>query len=317
MDKWYKFTAFFLVYRMASIDCKSSTVSFSGGGSITHSATSLNLNLTFSSALAKDAYKTTYLSCDFQWILFKKQASLNGSRITLWCNGQDVPCPISCSEDEKRYTLTEISLVAIGCLLMGVILTALLFILYLKRTQQGCFSNTFKETQGDSKENPDPDLKFQTERIVVKKYDPQMPESADLTNENQYEAIQIDNTQQMYTKLKFRKPRTDHHGDESSFGRLKLDGKDEQTEPTMDSPPETERLDEYIHDRDLGGHNYFIHETKTYSQEIKDSKLGGSETYNVVGDRVKDSTMGPRDEQSDAAHEYFVLEHVEEGHNHD
>ncbi|KAL3852901.1 hypothetical protein ACJMK2_016507, partial [Sinanodonta woodiana] len=48
-------------------------------------------------------------------------------------------------ESQKCYTLTVIILVALGCLLMGVVVTTLVFVLYMKRRLRVCFSKHIKE----------------------------------------------------------------------------------------------------------------------------------------------------------------------------
>ncbi|KAK3580621.1 hypothetical protein CHS0354_013380 [Potamilus streckersoni] len=228
-------------------------------------------------------------------------------------------------DDEKRYTLPEIILVAFGCLLLGVVLTALLFIFYMKRTQQGCFSKSDKEVQVDSKPQSGPHVQLLAENSAVKKYDPKIPETGDSKNENKFDESQyqslssnwIDNDRQTYNALQLKETRFHHHGNEPSSGRLKQTDNDEQTDSMTILAHETEGVSEYSRDSDHDGHNYFILESKNISRESKVRNLERPETYAKTDQEVKDSTLGSEEEHPDAAHEYFVLEHVENGHHED
>ncbi|KAL3852920.1 hypothetical protein ACJMK2_016525 [Sinanodonta woodiana] len=112
-------------------------------------------------------------------------------------------------EVEKCFALTEIILVALGCLLMGILLTTMVFVFYMKRTQRGCFSKHIKNVQGDLKQHSGPDMQFLTESGVVKKYDSHNPSSANskttkTAEETQYESLnsnQVGNDQRIYDHI--------------------------------------------------------------------------------------------------------------------
>ncbi|KAL3852921.1 hypothetical protein ACJMK2_016526, partial [Sinanodonta woodiana] len=128
-------------------------------------------------------------------------------------------------ELEKRYTLTEIILVALGCLLMGVLLTSLAFVLYMKRNQLGCFSKDIKDVRRDSKQQSAPDMQYLTESVAVKIYDTNNPKSKNenKAEETQYQLItsdQVGNDQQTYDELKVNEPPSALKGHQPNSSRL-------------------------------------------------------------------------------------------------
>ncbi|KAL3852919.1 hypothetical protein ACJMK2_016524 [Sinanodonta woodiana] len=228
---------------------------------------------------------------------------------------------VNCKEIEKRYTLTEIILVALCCLLMGILLTTLVFVLYMKRTLQGCFSKHIKDVQGDSKQQSGPDMQFLSESGVVKKYDPNNPKSADSKNENKaddtkYQSLnsdQVGNDQKTYNQLNVNVSGSVRQGHQPSSSRLQQTGSGYKT----DQITNLQHKNDYFRDSDIDGHNYFVLERENMSYESRARNLGRPEAHAKMDDEVKNSTLGREDKQSDESRHYFILEHIENGHNQD
>ncbi|KAL3852893.1 hypothetical protein ACJMK2_016499 [Sinanodonta woodiana] len=186
-------------------------------------------------------------------------------------------------ELEKRYTLTEIILVALGCLLMGVILTALAFVLYMKRKQLGCFSKDIKDGRHDSKQQSATDMQYLTEGVAVKKYDPNNPKSKkeNKAEEIQYQLLtsdQVGNDQQTYDELKVNEPRFDHKGDQPNSSRLQHTDNNYQIDQTPNFQCNNQGVYEYCRDNDIDGHSYCVLERENLSTKLRTTNMGRPET---------------------------------------